>query len=92
MNNQSGLVIYDFNINLEKCNCNTSPVMAPPSGVLTPDPLFTAVRANDAVRGIDLTKEPMKLQAPRAKSTCVASTDLPFAETTREKRMMWLEA
>ena len=43
--------------------------MAPPRGVLTPDALLTAVRANDVVRGIDLTKELMKLQAPRANSS-----------------------
>lgn len=55
------------------------PVIIPASWVCTPDALFTAVLVKDPVTGIDLTKEPIKLDIPKAISSWVTSKDLPFA-------------
>lgn len=55
------------------------PVKIPPKGVLTPEAWFTAVRVNDPVTGIDLTKDPIILHNPSANISCVASNDFPFA-------------
>lgn len=57
------------------------PVNTPPSGVLTPDALLTAVRVNEPVIGMELKKELKMLDTPRAIISCVASTVLPLAET-----------
>jgi hypothetical protein len=59
--------------------------MRPPRGVLTPDPLFTAVRENDPANGKDLTNEPKMLEKPNANNSCEASTALPLAK--REKKL-----
>lgn len=49
-------------------------------GVLTPLAEFTAVLLNDPVVGMDWTKEPNKLQTPRAIISWLASTGFPPAK------------
>jgi hypothetical protein len=61
------------------------PVIRPPRGVLTPDPLFTAVRENDPASGKERTNELMMLEKPNANNSCEASTALPLATTTTKK-------
>lgn len=61
-------------------NNTIHPVKIPPSVVRTPLALFTAVRVNDPVVGIDWKNEPNKLHMPSANISCVASIVLPFAE------------
>ena len=51
----------------------------PPSGVLTPELLLTAVLLNDPVTGMEEKKEPTKLQMPSAIISCVASIRCPSA-------------
>ena len=43
-----------------------NPVTQPPNGVRTPDDELIADRPNEAVTGIDPTKDPIKLHRPRA--------------------------
>lgn len=58
------------------------PVKMPPIGVRTPLALFTAVRVNEPVDGMDWTNEPNILHRPSANISCVASTVFPLAEKT----------
>lgn len=57
------------------------PVTMPPRVVRTPLALFTAVRVNDPVVGIDWKKEPHKLHRPSANISWVASIVFPLAVT-----------
>lgn len=63
------------------------PVTMPPSVVRTPLALFTAVRVNDPVVGIDWKKEPHKLHRPSASISWVASMVLPLAKM----EIVWYE-
>lgn len=56
------------------------PVKMPPRVVRTPLALFTAVRVNDPVVGIDWKNDPNKLHRPSANISCVASMVFPLAE------------
>lgn len=68
------------------------PVKMPPIGVRTPLALFTAVRVNEPVDGIDWTNEPNILHRPSANISCVASTVFPLAENKHffVKNRRWL--
>lgn len=60
-------------------NKTRQPVNIPPSVVRTPLALFTAVRVNEPVVGIDEKNDPNKLHRPSANISWVASIVLPFA-------------
>jgi len=51
----------------------------PPKVVFTPDAELTAVLENDPVTAMDDTKAPIRLHAPRATSSWLASTGFPPA-------------
>lgn len=61
------------------------PVKMPPKVVRTPLALFTAVRVNDPVVGIDWKNEPNKLHRPSANISCVASIVFPLAANKNVK-------
>lgn len=56
-----------------------APVTRPPSVVLTPLALLTAVRVKEPVTGIDDTKLPIMLHMPKATISWEAFTILPLA-------------
>jgi hypothetical protein len=48
---------------------------------MTPLAWLTALREKDPVTGNDEANDPNKLQMPSVRSSCVASTESPLAET-----------
>lgn len=76
-------VVFGINLNEPVKNPSDSrtkhPVKIPPSVVLTPLALLTAVRVNEPVTGIDWKNDPNKLHRPSASISCVASIVRPLA-------------
>jgi len=62
-------------------------VYTPPNVVFTPLALFTAPRDNAPDMGMDPTNDDIKLHAPSASISCVASTVLPSAESKLQQRV-----
>ena len=73
-----------------RARMTSSPVKTPPSGVRTQQVELTAVREKEPVMGIELTKDPTRLQKPRAIISWLASTGLPPAEIMKADGIIFL--